>query len=95
VIFRASAARSRCVASFQRIAAHPSGEITEYTEFSSISTPVRQAHRECPARPPLADHRGDDGRPERGHLDQAARDGFGLAALLRPEAGVGRGYPPA
>src|SRR6266850_6102688 len=32
--------------------------------------PVGQSHRERPTGTPLADHHGDDGRPERGHLDQ-------------------------
>src|ERR1051325_6385426 len=93
VIFRASAARSRWLASFHRIAAHPSGGITEYTEVSRLSTPsaraAARADGERAARAAFADHRGDDRRLQRRHLDQAARDRLGLAALFGAEAGVG------
>src|SRR3954468_20231604 len=52
VILSASAARSRWLASFQRIAAHPSGEITEYTEFSSIRTRSATPRASAPPEPP-------------------------------------------
>ncbi len=48
----ASAARSRSPASFQRMAAHPSGEMTEYTEFSSMSTRSATASASAPPDPP-------------------------------------------
>ena len=49
---RASAARSFWPASFQRIAAQPSGEITEYTECSNITTRSATPMASAPPDPP-------------------------------------------
>ena len=69
-----------------RIAAQPSGEITEYTACSSINTrsaTARRPHR----RAALADDRPDRGHAElQAGLDRA-RDRLGLAALLGADPG--------
>ena len=49
-IFKLSAASSALEASLYNIAAHPSGEITEYTEFSSINI---LSETPSPSAPPL------------------------------------------
>src|ERR1700730_7822417 len=41
--------------------------------------------------PALPRDHADDGRGEPRHLAKVARDGFGLAPLLRPQAGIGAG----
>src|SRR5512143_2952583 len=52
VSLSASAARSRWLASFHRMAAQPSGVITEYTEFSSINTRSASPTASAPPEPP-------------------------------------------
>jgi len=52
VNFIASAASSDLLGSLQRIEAHPSGEITEYIEFSNIITLFEDASAIAPPDPP-------------------------------------------
>src|SRR5437899_697994 len=53
--------------------------------------PVGEPDREGAAGAALADHGGDDGRPQRRHVHQVPGDRLGLPALLGPEPGVGAG----
>ena len=91
VSFRCSAACSAMPRSFHRMAAQPSGEITQYHEFSSMRM---QSPTPTPSAPPLAPSPMTmqmTGVFEREHLADVLRDGLGLAALLGADAGVRAG----
>ena len=51
--------------------------------------PIGEADRKRAARATFADNRGDDGRLQRGHFDQAAGDRFRLASFFRAESRIG------
>jgi len=87
----ASAARSRWLASFQRIAAQPSGENGRNRRSSRASLRGRRGPRRVHRPIPFADDRGDDRCGKRCHLDQAARDRLSLAALFGASPGIGAG----
>jgi hypothetical protein len=53
--------------------------------------PVRHADRQGPAAAAFPDDDGHDRDLERRHHHEVAGDGFGLAALLGAEAGIGAG----
>ena len=84
----ASAASSRLSALCQRIEAQPSGEMTEYTLYWSISSRSQTPIASAPPEPPSPITTLMIGVGERRHLEEIARDGLALAALLGADARI-------
>ena len=82
----AAAARRASPASFQRIAAHPSGEITVYGGVLLHQHPVGHSDGKRAARAALADHAGDDRHvePHQQQLRAGDRARTGHAVPRRP-----------
>ena len=69
--------------------AQPSGEITRINRVLHHQDAVGDGDGQRSTAAAFAGNRGDDGNLQARHLAQIVRNGFRLAALFRPQPGIG------